>query len=155
MKNILLLLTAFTIFLTGCAMMVPDIKETNPIGKVYSNSIQLWEKNIPLPEGEWKVIGRGGPGNSFNDPYFEILLLKEIGNKKLHSLLAITTESMINSYIGYLPNKSLKREDVHHIVVKNNEAGGAQHGWLINHIRSSLDVKRTAQKEAYDYLGHI
>ena len=79
-------------------------------------------------------------------------MLKEIGNKKLHSLLAITTDSMINSYIGYLPHKSLIREDVHHIVVKNNENGGAQDGWLVNHIRSSLDVKRTAQKEAFDYL---
>ena len=48
MINRLLLSTVFVIFLTGCAM-TPGLKETR---KVYSNSIQLWEKIIPLPEGE-------------------------------------------------------------------------------------------------------
>jgi len=150
-KNCLLfIIIAFPFLLMSC--ITPGLKETNPVGKVYINSVQLDEKVIPLPEGEWKVIGRGGPSNSFQDPYFEILLLKEFENKKLHSLLAITTESMINSFNGYLRQTYLDRKDVLYSDIKNNNTGEAHDGWLINHIRSSLDVKRTAYKEAYDYL---
>lgn len=150
-KNYLIfIIIAVPFLLTSC--ITPGLKETNPVGKIYRDSIQLWEKVVPLPEGEWKVIGRGGPSNSFQDPYFEILLLKEFENKKMHGVLAITTESMTNSYTGYWPHNDLKREDVHHIVVKSNEDNGAQDGWTINNIEISINVNRTTYKEAMDYL---
>lgn len=152
MKNRLLLLTAFTIFLTGCAVMTPSLKARNPVGKVYRDSIRLWERTIPLPEGEWKVIGRGG---SDYEHYFDILLLKEFETKKVHSLLRISVESMTNNYPGYLPNKYLERKGVHHVVVKNNAEGGAHDGWLIDHSPLGISIDPNSNdrhREAYDYL---
>lgn len=150
MKNKLLLLIAFAVFLTGCGMIAPGIKETNPIGKVYRDSIQVWDRTIPLPEGEWKVIGRGGPDY---EHLYDILLFKEFETNKVHSVLRITVESLTNSSIGYKPHPYLKRKDVHHIVVKNNEDLGAHDGWLINHFLVTIDPKSEGRlQEAHNYF---
>jgi len=155
---LLFIIIAFPFLIMGC---IKGIKETNPVGKVYRDSIQLWGKNIPLPEGEWKVIGRGTQGDIANKtgpfdqqaPYFDIILLKEFETKKVHSIMRITTESMANNSPGYLPNEYLKRKDVHHVVVKNNLEKGAQDGWLINHFIIDLNIKISPSlEEAYNYL---
>ncbi len=158
MRKNYLLFIIIAFLLTSC--ITPGIKETNPVGKVYRDSIQLWGKFIPLPEGEWKVIGRGAPSNAGRNMYiaeqnifFDIVLLKESETKKVHSILLITTESMTNNTPGYTPVEYLKRKDVHHVVVKNNESGGAHDGWLINHYLMSIDLRgRPAVEEAYNYL---
>lgn len=157
MRKSYLLFVIITFLLMSC--IPPGIRETNPVGKVYRDSIQLWGRTIPLPEGEWKVIGRGAPSkNGKNiyiaeqDIYFNIILLKESETKKVHSLLYITTESMTNNASGYTPIEYLKRKDVHHVVVKNNENLGAQDGWLINHYLMAIDFKSPAAQEAYSYL---
>ena len=153
----LFILIAFAFLLTSC--IAPGIKETNPVGKAYRNSIQVWDRTIPLPEGEWKVIGRGTPSNTGDNIYFQyplysgILLFKEFETNKVHSVLRITVESMTNSLIGYLPNTYLNRKDVHHVVVKNNEKGDAQNGWLINHFLVNINPKSEGGlQEAYDYF---
>ncbi len=157
MRKNYMLFVIITFLLMSC--ITPGIKETNPIGKVYRDSINLWGRNIPLPEGEWKVIGRGSPSNmgrniyiAQQEIYFNIILLKESETKKVHSLLYITTESITNDSPGYTPVKYLNRKDVLHVVVKNNENLGAQDGWLINHYLMAIDFKRPAAQEAYSYL---
>lgn len=151
-KNYLLfIIIAFPFLLMSC--ITPGIKETNPVGKVYRDSIQLWGRNIPLPEGEWKVIGRGGFSNNLEDEmFFDIMLLKESKTKTVHTFLLISTESMKNLSIGYQSEKFLK--DVHHIVVKNNVTGGGHDSWLINHsLLSDLHPENLpALREAFDYL---
>jgi hypothetical protein len=158
-KNYLLfIIIAFPFLLMSC--ITPGLKEINPVGKVYRDSIQLWGKNIPLPEGEWKVIGRGAPSNAGRNMlldqqalFFNIVLLKESETKTAHSFLLISTESMTNNGPGYKPVEYFNRKDVHHVVVKNNEEFGAQDGWLINHYLMSIDLKgRPALEEAYNYL---
>jgi ankyrin repeat protein len=149
MRNQLLLLTAFIVFLTS-GVTADLLIKTNPIGKVYSNSIQLSNKIIPLPEGEWKVIGRGATGDA---NYFEIILLKESEKTgKMPSSIIITTDSPTNTYHGYTACAYCGRKDVHYIVVKNNTEGRAQDCWLINHYIMSMNASRPAVKEAYDYF---
>ena len=57
MKKYLLLQAIVVFLLTGCAMT--NLKDSNFVGKVYKGSIQLQNLAIPLPEGEWLVIGSG------------------------------------------------------------------------------------------------
>jgi len=148
MKNNLIFLALLAFLLTSCA--TPSIKQNNPIGKVYKDSVQLRNKTIPLLEGEWKVIGRGFSG--MNNEYFQLVLIKETERREMHSSIIIATDTLRNSYIGYLPCKYCNRMDVHHIAVKNNARGGAQDCWLINHYQMSVNPKRQAIKEAYNYM---
>ena len=152
MKKQFIIFTVLTFFLTGC--ITPGLIKTNPVGKVYKNSIQLRNKTIPLPEGEWKVIGRGF---RTQEKYFELFLLKETKRKEFHSGIIITTDTPMNDYNGYLASKYFKRTNLHHVVVKNNATGGAQDCWLINHIRMAVNPNRPARKEAYNYFesNHI
>jgi len=147
MKKQFIIFISLAFLLTGC--ITPGSIKTNPIGKVYKNSIQLRNKIIPLPVGEWKVIGRGF---RTEEKYFELYLLKETKRGEIHSTIVITADTLNNEYTGYKSSKYCKRINVHHVVVKNNARQRAQDCWLINHIRMSVNPKRAALKEAYNYL---
>ena len=149
MKSNLLFLTVMAFLLTSCAT-TPGLKENNPIEKVYNNSIQLRNKTIPLPAGEWKVIGRATYGD--NDAYFRIVLLKVTESKEMEASIIITTDTWQNEYIGYNRYKPCDRTDILHVEVKNNSRGGAQDCWAINHFKTSVNPKNPAIKEAFKYL---
>ncbi len=106
-------------------------------------------KTVPLPEGEWKVIGRATHG--YNKAYFKIVLLKVTEGKEMEAII-VNTDTLQNEYNGYVRDKRCDRKDVLHFEVKNNNYQGAQDCWIINHIKMSVDPKHPAIQEAFDYL---
>lgn len=142
------LIILLTFLISSCVHTINPI-ETNPLGKTYRDSINFRNMDLPLPEGEWKVIGRG---YSNDNNYVELILGKEIGNK-LHCLIYIERDSLSNSFSGYIPNKTLKRKNMLHVVSYANQRCEAQEGWAINHIRLSFGEKISqANKETHKYI---
>lgn len=128
-------------------------KRINPIGKIYESSIKLFGRTIPLKQGKWKVIGRGNPSSISIDPFFQLILLKEVGYKKIHTLLVIMTDSMTNSFSGYESYPGFKSEDSYLTVVQNNEHRGAHDGLLINNcLFSNIPIVGFPFEEAKKYL---
>ncbi len=146
--HFLLVLALLAISISSCVHYVNPI-DSNPIGRKYTNSINIRNMELPLPEGEWEVIGRG---YADNHNFIEIILEKDIDNKP-HSAIYIARDSGSNIFNGYLPSKYLERTNIHHVVSNNNERGGAQDGWCINHFRLSFSENSSkANKEAYKHI---
>lgn len=149
MKNKLYFFVIFlAVFMSGCSQSI-NLEKSNPIGKLYVGSIDLGDMNLPLPDGEWKIVGRG---YSNKNNFFEVYLEKDIGNKPL-SIILIRRETLSIKPYGYYADEYLTRDDIHHVVSNKNIAGGAQDGWIINHIRfgfGSHDPK--ADKELYRHI---
>ena len=162
MKKYFLLQTILALLLTGCAMT--NLKSTNYVGKVYKNTIQLQGMDIPLPEGEWRVIGSGniegkivGAGgsqtNNPTDDKFQVVLLKTTDLGKVDSLIIIDTDKMGNRLSGYLSYPFFNRTDLYQVIVKNNDKDGAHDCWLICHSITPQIYKNTvATKEAFNYF---
>lgn len=147
-RRVLLVISLFTFLFPSCVSYTNPIKE-NPIGQKYHGSINFRNMEIPLPKGEWTMVGRG---YSDDDNYVQIALAKVIGNKP-HSIVFMSRDSLKNSFSGYLPSKNLERKDIHYVVSNSNRKGEAQDGWCINHIRVSFGEKITkANKELYKYI---
>lgn len=147
-RKIIFLIALLFILFSGCAHYPNPIKD-NPLGKKYQNSVNLRNMELPLPEGEWTVIGRGyTPDHN----YVQLILAKNIGNRH-HSIVFITTNSGSNMYSGYFPCKELDRTNMLHVISNNNSSGGAQDGWYIDHVRIAFGKLITqANKESYEYI---
>lgn len=135
----------FITLFSGCVTYV-SLVDTNPVGKTYLDSILITDIDIPLPKGNWEVMGRG---YMRDNNYFEILLF----NTENKDIIFIKRDTLTNTFRGYQPNKYLQRDDIHHSVVKNNNLLEAHDGWLINHYRLSIKPKKSqAAKESYDFI---
>ena len=164
MKKSFLLLTIVAFLFAGCA--TTSLKDSNYVGKVYKNTIQLQGMDIPLPEGDWLVIGSGyveqrivggseGTKNSGTNDHFQVVLLNKTERGQVRGLVSISTDMMGNKVSGYFSNKDFNRTDVHYIVVNNNNDLDAHDCWMINHeimSKSSSSKNSRAMKEAFVYL---
>ncbi|MCG8686937.1 MAG: hypothetical protein MI892_18805 [Desulfobacterales bacterium] len=147
MKKLFLVLSVGLLFLSGCVQH-ESIVETNPIGKVYEDSITIRNMKLPLPEGKWAVVGRG---SAYSNNYEEIVLNKIVDNR-IHAAVFIVRDSPTNSYTGYNPSKNLNREDILHVAAEK-DSGRGQDGWYINHIRLGFSGSLSkANKESLQYI---
>ena len=148
MKYLFVLVGACALLIAGCAT-TPNLELSNPVGTVYEGEITLGTKNIPLPEGEWKVIASGEENN-----FFKIFLLKEYENKKFSYVYIAVDTPMLSRDYGYTPSKFFERIDLHYKVVKSNGSGQAQDAWAINHnmIHFSPNPKFAIMNKAAEYI---
>ncbi|MCP3933558.1 MAG: hypothetical protein GY705_31205 [Bacteroidetes bacterium] len=144
-----MIIGVYVLLTIGCITTTPDLELSNPVGTVHKGEITLGTKNIPLPEGEWKVIACG----ESND-FFKIILLKEHEKKKF-SFIHITVDTPVLSRdFGYVPNENYKRDNLHHKVVKSNQRGEAQDAWGICHVlvHFSPEPKYPIMNKAAEYI---
>ena len=118
------------------------------IGKTYSEVFVLEDKSIPLPEGEWKVVGVGAAMEKFS----EINLIKETNERRLAGAIIIRSDTSLNDFVGYWENKYVNRPDLHFKCVIRNSVQEGLDLWVINHYLMNWTPKRKAAKEFYQYL---
>ncbi len=151
MKNKCLLLVCLGILiLSGCISHIDHI-ETNPLGKKYQGTVTLRNMVLPLPEGEWEIVGRG---YSKNGNYVQLCLERDKGNKP-ESIIVITRDSLANNYTGYTPHKVLNRRNMLYVVSNSNTKIKGIDGWYINHFRQGLGKfknKPDAIQQAYQHI---
>jgi hypothetical protein len=147
MRVRLLLLMAAIFILVGC--ITPAFKKDNPIGKTYRDVFVLENKQVPLPEGEWKVAGTGYRDNQ---RFCEVYLVKVTEDRKLTGVIIIISENMAFGYSGYLPDKYAKRTDLHYVSIKSNTTEEGLDLWLVNHYFASFSPKeREASNQFFQY----
>ena len=149
-KYILSFIYLGVLLLSGCVTHI-DPTELYPIGKSYQGSVTLRGMVLPLPDGDWQVVGRG---YSKNNNYVQLCLEKDTGNTP-HSVILITRDTLSNDYVGYKSQKSLERKNILHVVSNSNMAGSAIDGWFINHMRLSMSKfkdQSDAIQQAYQHI---
>ena len=145
-SKIIFLLLLIPIMFTGC-INTSGLKATYPLGREYSDTINISNKDIPLPDGNWKIIGSG---YAKDDKYFEVKLIKTTDDNQIDSFVNITSETITNNYISYT-NKYCERTDIHYVNAEKNSQDGLD-CLAVNHFRMSMNGKSTADKEAYDFI---
>lgn len=150
--KILAAITLFFCFGAGC--LAPSLKQNNPVGKIYENRIELHRKYVPLPEGQWKVIGSGNSGDKYGsgDEYFEVHLLKVTEKNEMDTIIFIRSDTPRNTYRGYTANTYPKRTDIHFVKVNSNTEGHPQDWWIINHIRFFINPEGESYRQAHEYI---
>lgn len=147
MRNILTSLL-IAVFFSGCVHQINPL-ESNPIGKSYQGTINLRGMDIPLPEGEWNVVGR-----SINreGKFVEVILEQDVDNKPI-AVVSIIRDTSDNSYKWYT-RKELERKDMLHVVSNTNAKERPLDGWSINHIRYSAPGSKAseANKQAFQHI---
>ncbi len=145
----LLAIFSFMIFIFSGCVSQQNVIKSNPLGKVYKNSINVRNMELPLPGGEWKIVGRG---YAYSYQYVELILEQDIGDKP-YRVVSIMRDSSRNTYTGYMADEYLKRTDIHHVVSNKNKRDEPLDGWLINHYRLSFGGNLSAaSREAYKYI---
>lgn len=139
----------FLIFSSGCVKHINPV-DLNPTGKKYVGTINVRNMELPLPEGEWEVVG-----SSFyrGRKYVNIILEKDIENKP-DTVIVITRDTLSNSYNGYKSNSDLKRTNMLHVVSNKNKKQEAIDGWFINHKRYSSPNEKAsnANKQSFKHI---
>ena len=123
--------------LIGCAAGSYNAPK-HQVGQTFRDHIIVgsFNTNIPLPEGEWTLIGYGKWTNN-NNTKFNQLFLAQINSNKLEKFIEVTASDENHDW-GYSEKPFCKRQDVLHLVKRVNSAGGNQDCWGINHWTMTL-----------------
>ncbi len=150
MKTLIVLLACVQLLLP-LKSAAANLVEQNPLEKSYQGEVDLQDMVLPLPEGQWKVVGRG-----FEDEYkfFTLILEKDI-EKRPQVIIIIRKSTLKNASKGYKSSDKLKRTDLLYVnAIKNApSASSGVDGWLIDHRRLSFEgEKRQAVQELEKYV---
>ncbi len=143
MKRIFLLICLF-LFVSGCALP-PNLDELHPVGTKYTGEINLEEKKIPLPDGEWEMAACGT-----RKQFFSAYLVKRCKNKKFNILYIKVDKPYLDRKYGYVNSPYYRKKIFHHSVVKNNTAGKAQDAWGIRN--TSMGYRPAKNNPIYNNL---
>jgi hypothetical protein len=146
------ILTIGTFSLLSCTI---PIKDTVKLENEYIGKFQLRNTAVPLPEGQWKVIGKGTIRTNYRGYYsefFEVILLNVEQQNKFAELIQVVTESDYRKmYWGYRPSKRCKSSYAHYASVKKNE-GHSHDCWIIDQDKFIYDQNRPALIQSFEYL---
>ena len=135
------------------------------IGTRFADEIPIGDRKIPLPDGEWTVIGNAIDRNN-DEGYFVSEMLvgtrdrTVIGAVEIYSSLPIKragSGGLIGGgdrRQGWLTHRSCSRDDMHFVKVISNVRLGEQDCWWINHWRMHRTGKAITEhwEEAVKYL---
>ena len=141
-----------TIVISACSSIQNYNAPKHQVGQTFQNSFVIGVSNtsIPLPEGEWTLIGyhqsRNDIGTKINNA-----VLTQIKEGQEYRFIEVSAPDRHHDW-GYAPSKFCDRDDVIHIVSRSNNDGGKQDCWGINHWRMTIsDNARGDWKQAREY----
>lgn len=111
-----------------------------PIGSKHKSSIQIGNSDVvvPLPEGEWEVVGSDTLKWSAGTKKLNVNArsLVKVIDKKLHGVIYLNIPDR-KSINGFEEDKFCNRKDIHHIVNNGNFRKGRD-CWGVNHFRYNV-----------------
>jgi hypothetical protein len=127
MKKVVLLIM-MNLILTGCA--TSDMRQDYTLGNIHRDMFVVEGKQVPLPEGEWKVVGAGliAVGE-----YRQVILQKEIAGHKFAGLVKIVSNTLMNDAEGYFHGGAAERKDLYFVSATSISRNQALDYWLINY----------------------
>ena len=126
-------------------------------GTVYTGSLDVAvDKKIPLPPGEWILVGYEMRKNNSRVPFFRPQLIQVKGNVVTGLIEANVQADAGNSVgnwgDGYVLNQSCyKANTIHQKMIANGE-NREQDCWGVNHFLMTNDGKDLDVNERYEYI---
>ena len=134
MRTLKFLFVCLSVILTGCAGIAgaPNYK----VGATFRDVYNIGLSQIPLPEGEWKLIWYY---KEFVNQYpFHYALLIQTREGKLSKVVEAISPGRQHT-AGYSPSRFCERTDIIYMQKRANFSGGKQDCWGINHIEMTLE----------------
>lgn len=129
------------------------------VGAPARDSFSVAGKSIPLPAGDWTVIGSQVTKDG-DRGYRTAYMLARVEGNSLHSAVEIYTNLAIKKVgakngdgKGWLTVRSCTRDDMHYLKVFSNTRLGKQDCWWVNHRRMDGPSKLEHWTEARKYLS--
>ena len=129
------------------------------VGAPVSESFTVAGKSVPLPPGDWTVIGSEITKDGTRG-YKTAHMLARIEGNSLQSAVEIYTNLPINKINekdsdgkGWLTVRNCSRDDMHFLKVFSNTRLGKQDCWWINHQRMDRQPRLEHWAEARKYLS--
>ena len=119
---------------------LPTSLNLSPIGTKIRNEITIADKTIPIPGGEWTVIGTQITKDQ-NTKFHAALMLIQVDGKSVISAVEIFTNVGAQGSPaeedgdGWPTRLACTRDDMHFLEVKDNTRLGDQDCWWVNHWR--------------------
>jgi hypothetical protein len=125
-----------------------------PIGAKVSGSFEIGQARLPLPEGEWTVLGKmeersyGGPSGVIIQRVF----LAQFQNGALsRAVLASSNEEGVR--FGWKRNTNCDRVDMHFVSADKNYDVQNQQCWWVNHVTTAVGNSTWKSiTDAYAYM---
>ncbi len=123
----------------ACSSIANYSAPKHRVGDIFQGSfvIGTYNTNIPLPEGEWKLIGYQQKSNDINT-LLNNAVLTQTSKNQVSKFIEVSSPNANHNW-GYTANNFCTRDDVIHIVSRANQDGGKQDCWGINHWRMTLE----------------
>ncbi len=138
--------------ISACSSLSNYSAPDHQIGNTYRNSfvIGAFNTSIPLPEGEWELIGYHQSSNDIGTK-LNYAVLFQIKDGQVHRFIEARAPNANHDW-GYVPSEFCDRDDVLHIVSRANYSGGKQDCWGINHWRMTIsNDARDEWQQAREY----
>ena len=152
MRTVLALLISFT--LVGCQTTREKAAQYLTVGATYTDMIGLGKDavQIPLPEGQWKLVGLDTWYNNLQTGFTRGILV-DVKGKILRRAVQFDIPIDFSSN-GYVVSKWCERDNIHHMKKRANYEGGEQDCWGVNHYRLSFSANKLPEymKQARDYI---
>jgi hypothetical protein len=127
-----------------------------PVGKKVSGQFAIGDVQVPLPEGDWVMAGRGvyaakTSGNNAGPTMAQVALF-DAQNATLRRYIWIQT-SLEQGGLSWVKPKDCDRKNVFHVQSEELPQVYSQFCWVINHLRVHFDPKSGgAVAEASQYM---
>lgn len=120
---------------------LPISLNLSPIGTKFLDEISVSDKKIPLPGGEWTVIGTQITKDQNAKFHAALMLIRTEENSVVSAVEIITNVGAKSSAAGeedgdgWPTRRACTRDELHFLDVKENTRLGAQDSWWVNHRR--------------------
>ena len=129
-----------------------------PVGKKVSNPLPIGKMHVPLPEGDWVVLGRGVSeagstgGKATAEGTMLTLRLGNIVGGKLRGYVHLYATLEYPRVSKWTKSKDCSRTDIH--LVQNEELPQVHSFfcWTVNHYAMSFNPKESSSMEASRYF---
>ena len=149
------------LLLAGCAVVTPRPAPPAPpdtaVGTTVSGAFDIGGKRVPLPKGEWTVIGSQVTPNN-KRAYNARVMLAHIDDGVLVAAVEINTNIVMGIPPvagGWSTHRNCARTDLHFVEVISNTARGDQECWWVNHWRMSRTGNQATEhwEESRKYIA--
>lgn len=126
-------------------------------GSVYRGSYPIKKQQIPLPEGDWVVIGKSLTKNNAGSNYVR-LVLANIKENVIHGIVGIgstvSIPTKIGRWDGFTYGEECNKKERHFTTTYANYGGSDQDCWYVTHsfmanVKLSESTKHIIRAQEY------
>ncbi|MBL6929439.1 MAG: hypothetical protein ISR44_09740 [Rhodospirillales bacterium] len=144
---------------TGGGDGLPTSVKMPPLATMASGQIEIGNKLVPLPEGQFQLAGTGIQANQKSGHNLTAMLLQTRDGRVVKAVEIFSNRPANTKQgpptPGWVTHRSCNRDDIHFVELIQNERLGDQDCWWVNHWRMVRTGSRATEhwKETRKYLS--